>query len=1276
MKRIAIILFLLSILTVQAFAYEVPDSLWAHPRIMLTPTKLIELRAQRTNSEAVFTRITTYASAHGRLEAYTWGYGGLYNSSIMNAVTMAEAYAVLHSAGVDSTRWAQAAYWAFRGIVNEGWKAHDCTGGPCDSLTFIPEADNGYNTRWDLLASALIYDWCYDGLTTAQRTDMRKWITEWSKYVYLGIQNNELYIQEDDPGSNFCTGLLQSLLACGYATMYDEQSTVSGDTITWPERYLTYARDTLFENQMLWLKNEPLILTNDYSGTTGSGKGGMAEETFPGYVSNSLEFMATAINEVMSVEDVTADSLCGTGEPWNIVKNVLFSFVPNTSYAGIWRAYYHGGADEGITRGTISSPEWHCVNALRGLLIPGTTESRVTKWWLDTWLNTLSWNTTKNWQRPLFYNTTDVALAPTSALIGDAAHAAGLKEVKYRQTWSGVTTSNDISFWLYGGISGGNHTGNDIGGFRINCGSELVSQYRMLASPTFYPAVGSFWAMSGLWVQPEWFGVDANCSDGPCNSCTMGFSRIILSGDHGVVEKHYQNTAAHLYYSIDVTGAWRNSRMQSAMQDFFVQLTHKDIEWLYLKADSVMVMVDRACTKDANYKRLYVNTTGCTSEYSVTNEANMQYSLWTNTQPTAYGAGWRIEGTSSGPDLIVKATHPLDIHSSAVNSRVYVSTTTPGSVWRMLDTLHAPSRTCVMSHTMKIVPNSGPFTWLTTTNTTGNCVVSAFRSNATPTLDYLVAFSADTAGTDDGGFNENTMVVGYSATARETTRCIVADLIPNTMYYWSVAGDFNLTFSKVMTPGAYTGVLSDSVGIATFDASIVVAFNDSLYIAKPDAHVSDWGWYIIGQPIESKAIRYLNHTTDTLTGIIRLSKNWWKINDTLTELTYSIPPDEAFQFTVSFVPRDKGANYDCTVEDQTGRFPDILLTGSARGGGIPRGVIFGLVQPTIADGGMRWNGWGTRQIIPFEEPPGGVLLCETVTKSSIAVQGITAAEAVLHFHTDEYSTAGFRYHATGNNPWVYRRDLDDSTQHTISLSGLTGSTTYVAQFNTRYMTCDTTAYSDSTQFVTPSSCETITPGTFATKAITATGATLTFASDIAAHAHFRVKPYGGSWTYHLDDGDSTGHSHAITGLTANYARYQWAALAYLACTADTTTGAYATVTDFYTKCTVQTPADLQTCYSVGEATNGFSCLTVGRSCRLQFRYALTVIPETYYELTAEATKTTAHWVNAPHLSNSTQYTWYWRCVEDECGVGASDWNLVGNFTTTSGGHFPTACNPQ
>ena len=129
-------------------------------------------------------------------------------------------------------------------------------------------------------------------------------------------------------------------------------------------------------------------------------------------------------------------------------------------------------------------------------------------------------------------------------------------------------------------------------------------------------------------------------------------------------------------------------------------------------------------------------------------------------------------------------------------------------------------------------------------------------------------------------------------------------------------------------------------------------------------------------------------------------------------------------------------------------------------------------------------------------------LCPEVVKSDFASQAITDTSATLHFHTDVPSHAVFMYHRTGNYPWVCVQDADaDSTQHTVSISGLTSGYVYVWKsaaecagcHSDEIPLCQIDLMSDSIQFT--ARCQTV---TFSDK--------LACWDEGATENHFEIKP--------------------------------------------------------------------------------------------------------------------------------------------------------------------------
>lgn len=785
MRKLLFLFALLLSLDLQAAT--VPARPWAHPRLWLTSAVLESLQARATRETAEWTTLKDWADAD---LSKNFSLEQVGSSRITGYSLAAIGYSLVFVADAShSNVYANKAYDIIVGIdsVADNYNA------TYDSIGIVTTWEYGYNTRRIMYAAAITYDWCYDSLSTARRDRLRNLLTKWTRGWYLRRTAEPDGSSCFDPGNNFYGGHLIGLLSSGYALYYDN---ALADSI-WAKRAVSYGRDTMLVESAKNVLGRKLMWDRygEYENTI---KGGFGAEGWPAYLDALNEFTLQAMGLAAHIENEDTDicTLFGTSYPREFLMSVMYALVPHTNFDSGWKCYAWG---DGATTGSLNDNTFEPFSI--AMYLGGATNDTVqtAKWWWDTYYPEVTIADYYLWMPFLFVDPTTTPIDPEvdDTALGDAWVAEGSRSCFYRNNWHDES-ADDISFELHGGYGKNDHSDNMFNSFRLNAGDNLVSNYNALSGTGDIAT----WTKSGMYIQPD--GSSPLAVD-----CDRRYNDTNLHGDPTI--DHYKNSDTMLYYSVDVTPIFEwpyTSRTR--------RIAHFATEWMYLKADSVLLMMDRGITIQANYRRLEPTNTGCDTLWAA-KESNKQWQIWSETEPTAYGGGWRIAGKSNVADLIVDCSFPTTgINSTAILRKKFKTSATPTAEWRTVDSLATPNTDFITLHTMKIVPDAGPFSLLTATNTLGHCAVSAFRSNRIDTLDYLVAFNADSAAQE---FSGDSIIFGHTGEPRENTTVIVANLASSTEYFWKAipaSGLLAVTLSKT-DPGDYTAVTSDTAGIAVFD---------------------------------------------------------------------------------------------------------------------------------------------------------------------------------------------------------------------------------------------------------------------------------------------------------------------------------------------------------------------------------------------------------------------------------------------------------------------------
>jgi hypothetical protein len=876
-------LFLLAVLFALAWgmswdadAATVPDSPWAHPRMFLKAAVLESLQARAARGTDEWVQLHDWCTENAGEDftnnTATW----ITESGV--GVNFALAYIV----DPTHTEWAEKAYTSIFQVLDGSVNCHPSY----DSISVVTRYDYGYNMRWIVRDASLVYDWVGDSLTVGHRARLASIINEWCKDWYINRRDYDDGASGcHSPSNNYYGGYLGAMVFGGYALYYD--------VATYPQRYATYGRDTLMVQEANSLRNRTMIWSR-WGSTKGFTKGGLGADAWPGYQDNNNEFLALTMSAIGNVEDKNITDIFGFSAPQEMAMSYMYSLVPHTNFNDRWEVYGFGAQ---TTTGPLSgNSQWDAMLQLLGCLPTDNDTTALAKWWVDTYRTSITEKDRNRWMRLLFQDPTMESITPTGtaghSVMGDAYMAYGPRMLFYRDNWD-EASSGDISIMMRGGIGRENHMANDYGTLRLNAGDYLISNYKALQAWTDDEdydgggnAYGSEWVWSGMWIQP-------NAS--PSFPCNGGMNRNMYWGDPAV--KHYNNTDTLLYYHVDLTNIYTN---YYAIEWRGSHCTRKEVEWLYIKDDSMLLMLDRAQTVEGNYRRL-LPTSGCSSPSTRTlwagYESNKQWQLWSEAAPVAIGTrNWRINGKSNINDLIVRTDYPrLGVTSTAVYRGKYKDVTTPAASWRILDSLTVPNVSYVTLHSMKIVPDAEEFTNLVPTCNRGKMAVSSFRSNRDTGLDYLVAFNAN-VNVNDNMFTGDSIIIGHLGVPRTTTRCIIANTTKNTTYYWKAR-----TFSDSMSvtvamhnPGTYTTATSDTSGILIFDTSVQAPV---CYISKPFIY---FGEVSVGACSDPEQEFYITNTGQgTIAGTIRI--------------TGGTPPNQSIPFSITSGDGDYELAHDETL---------------------------------------------------------------------------------------------------------------------------------------------------------------------------------------------------------------------------------------------------------------------------------------------------------------------------------------------------------------------------
>ena len=908
-------IFLLIVLLLLAWGYQESEAFvaprTAHPRL-ISDAEIARLQAAKVANTTEWQFINTWCSG-----THNPTIEGPTASRVGTTCWSAVVYALGYATDPTHTDWADEAY-----RLLALWLNRDISGTGYDSITVVTNFDVGYNMRFELTATALVYDLCFNFNSVSRpvrNARLAGILDAWLHYWYINNRNaNPTGTMCYRPYSNHYIGQMYALLYGGYA-IYSEKPTYS-------TRYLSYGRDTMLVQFANEAKDGTKIWTQLLS-TQGQSSGGLLPDGFPGYVANSLEFLGRVIETVSTVESKTAAQVLGSNFVTGTMMTYMYATYPSTRFNGAWRLW---GDEEGLIYATVSRSAWYSMLSLFGAAPAANDTTKVAKWWLENYKPYVD-PTASDWGRYFEYflctDHTVAALDPTNVtghtVIGDTWSAKGATTTFYRNAWSGVSSDN-IHLVLRGGNASDGHVQNDFGSLQITAGDLLVGNYKLLANTSDQTgesrvSASSDWSNSGIWVKQDdnytaWLGGNN--------------AKIRWSSSHG---RHYNNQNDWFYSAANLTPFYNNEAMNrtygdGAGQDVLSHVTHKDVEWLYLKSDSVLVQVDRAYTRTANYGGGPTGAGYDTLWAQV--ESTKQWQIWTQDQPVLTSGVWRIAGHYNRADLMLKTNYPASgVNETACLRKKFKTAATPPAEWRVVDSLTTPNAAFVTMHTMKIVGDAGVFNTYTSTNARGSCAVSAFKSNRRDTLDYLIAFGVnDTLNvTTASMFNGDSIIIGHSAAPRTNTHVMICDLTPSTTYYWRAVGGTSLavTVSK-HNPGTAITATSDTSGVLIFDTATGTVLPPGTAGCTIDTPSIFFGTYPLASCSTPLTFNIHNTGSTTLTGTVSETSPDFEI--TSGGGAYSLVADASKNVSVRFCPTSMGVKMG-TIETGDAACSDVQVIG-------------------------------------------------------------------------------------------------------------------------------------------------------------------------------------------------------------------------------------------------------------------------------------------------------------------------------------------------------------
>jgi hypothetical protein len=495
----------------------------------------------------------------------------------------------------------------------------------------------------------------------------------------------------EDPSSSYYYGHMWALIAAGYAIWGHHPNA---------ETYIEHARDVMLEEGIKYAEGEE-VAWPVWDNTTGRAAGGMWNEgTHHGMA--STELLVSAIRAVGSAEGIYYTDF---DFPDDFVYFNIFA-----TYPGGGRTYAEGDGALGGLDATVRVPVLMAMSLTAGSVLGHGQH----------WVQTLTTPTTtvrsyKLYNEFIWYDDEVEAVDYTSSF-GEQWIAQGSQTLLWRDGWG-----DDALFMAFRiGLLNTDHAHNGLGHFTVYRGGDLVADKALEeGDSTLYEDLHH----NVLYIPPH----------DPTDEGRLYWGSSTI--------EHYVGNMAYLYLAGDMTGVYT-----SQPADRNNTVAHKEREFFLVKAQDVLLVMDRGASFDAAHDKVFQLHFGST--------------------PTASGDDHRV--STSSADLIVHTVHPADATASLdVTGTPRLRVATAGSELAK-----------TFLHMLRVTDTGGSLHEIPLAIDTADVVGAAFGSTDGAT-DTLVTFSSDDEG-DVPAAGSWTLTFDHVGT---TAVCYFLDLEPGTTYY-------------------------------------------------------------------------------------------------------------------------------------------------------------------------------------------------------------------------------------------------------------------------------------------------------------------------------------------------------------------------------------------------------------------------------------------------------------------------------------------------------------
>ncbi len=385
------------------------------PRIWLTPELKTTLAARLARNTTNARNLRTWCDDHmsDDLSAYV----GSRATEVLKAINHALMYQL-----TGNTAYADRAV-----AIIEYALAHPYTGYTAN--TWI-EFDNFYTTRYLVPPVAIVLDWCYDAMTTAQRTAFATQLDWWAN----DIMTSDPWSWHD-PSNNYYYGHMWAILSAGYA-MYGLNANA--------QTYIDYARGTMLDQAIKFTKDET-ILWDLWGSSVGRAKGGMWNEG-TSYGCVNYEFLGSCILAAKSAEGLAYSDFVFPNEA---IKYFVYAKHPTGA-----RMYSDGDGAAGGIDATVRIP------VLFNIALATGDARGLGQQWVNAYTTNCDWSY-KLYNEFMWY---DDQLSPIAFnVLPDYYYLEGTQVLYWRSSWS----TDGIWLAMKLGTLNTDHAHNGLGNLMI-----------------------------------------------------------------------------------------------------------------------------------------------------------------------------------------------------------------------------------------------------------------------------------------------------------------------------------------------------------------------------------------------------------------------------------------------------------------------------------------------------------------------------------------------------------------------------------------------------------------------------------------------------------------------------------------------------------------------------------------------------------------------------------------------------------------------------------------